>query len=142
MGLLLGRKEIIEAIKLFCSYLSLYGSDRAAWKQLLTLYADIHCYDMAKFCIEELITMQTDNYLLFQMYAEQLYNIGGQANITNALKYFSQSLLLSSDKNTRSLFGVLMCIRALKKNSEDLSATDKEMIRNASQKIMKNSADS
>merc|ERR1712228_526872 len=141
IALLIGNKQIIDAIKNLCSYLSLYGSDRDAWKQLLILYSDIHCYDLAKFCVEELITIQHDNYLLFQLYAEQLYNIGGQQNYTNALKYFAQSLLLSSDKNTRSLWGIIMCIRALKK-SEDLSATDKEMIKNSREKIMKNYADS
>jgi len=141
IALLISNKQIVESIKLLCQYLKLYGSDRDGWKQLIILYSDIHCYDLAKFCIEELITINYDNYLLFQLYAEMLYNIGGQKNYTNSLKYFSQSLLLSSDKNTRSLWGIIMCIRALKDN-HDLSSNDKELIKNCRQKIIKNYANS
>merc|ERR1712154_154328 len=96
----------------------------------------------AKFCIEELITINHDNYSLFQLYAETVYNIGGTENYRIALKYFSQALLLSSDKNTRSLWGILMSIRALKENKNNLSPSDKELIRNCREKIMKNYADS
>jgi len=142
ISLLISSRRTTEAIKGLCEYLKLYGSDRDAWKELTILYADIHCYDLAKFCIEELITINHDNYVLFQLYAEMLYNIGGQQNFTNSLKYFSQSLLLSSDKNTRSLWGILMSIRALKDSKSSLSPTDKELIRNCREKIMANYADS
>eukprot|EP01083_Nonionella_stella_P034214 93682_1 len=141
IALLLSNRQIIDAIRALCAYLATYGSDRDGWKQLTILYCDTHCYELAKFCIEEMITMSHDNYVLFQFYAEMLYNIGGQQNVTNAFKYFSQSLLLSSDQNTRSLWGILMCIRALKDNN-DLSTNDKELIRNCRVKIMKNYVDS
>eukprot|EP00484_Ammonia_sp_Unknown_P011570 CAMPEP_0197056180 /NCGR_PEP_ID=MMETSP1384-20130603/80247_1 /TAXON_ID=29189 /ORGANISM="Ammonia sp." /LENGTH=295 /DNA_ID=CAMNT_0042490061 /DNA_START=31 /DNA_END=918 /DNA_ORIENTATION=+ len=140
IALLVAGRQTVEAIKLLCEYLKLYGSDREAWKQLFLLYTEMHNYELAKFCLEELITMNHNDYTVFQLYAEQLYNLGGSTNYTNALKYFSQALLISSDKNTRSLWGVIMCIRALRESS--LSPSDKELIKNCTQKIMQNYADS
>eukprot|EP01083_Nonionella_stella_P113918 336318_1 len=134
-------KQPMEAIRRLCLYLKVYGSDRDAWKELTRLYLDMHAYEYAQFCIEELVTMNHDDYVLFQFYGETLYNIGGSRNYTTALKYFSQSLLLSCDKNTRSLWGVMMCIRAFK-NSNDLSSDDVEMIKGCREKIMKNYVDS
>jgi len=144
IALFLGERRVNDAIRALCQYLKLYGSDREAWKQLLALYADCHCYDLARFCIEELITLNHSDYLLFELYAETLYNIGGTANYGDALKYFSQSLLLSSDRNTRSLWGIVMAIRALRGNNgkQSLSKQHEEMIKESTRKIMANYADS
>ena len=132
----ISKNNIILSIKMLCDYLKLYGSDVEGWKELIILYGDIHNYDLCKFSIEELITINHNNYLLFQLYAEMLYNLGGQENYTMSLKYFSQSLLLSSNKNTRSLYGILLCIKSLSFNK--LSINDKELIKNSSQNIIKN----
>lgn len=132
----------IQAIKLLCEYLKLYGSDYEAWKELIILYGDIHNYELCKFSLEELITIQHNNYVLFQLYAEQLYNLGGKENLRLALKYFSQSLLLSSDKNTRSLYGIILTVNALKGSKGGISGNDKELIKISAQKLIKNYADS
>ena len=142
IALFLGERRINDAIKALCVYLKMYGSDREAWKQLLALYADIHCYDLAKFCIEELITINHNDYLLYQLYAETLYNMGGDTHYGDALKYFSQSLLLSSDKNTRSLWGIMMTVRAMKGSKSGVSKQDQEMVSQCRQKILQNYADS
>jgi len=142
IALYIGERRINDAIKALCVYLKMYGSDREAWKQLLTLYADIHCYDLAKFCIEELITLNHNDYLLYELYAETLYNMGGDNHLIDALKYFSQSLLLSSDKNTRSLWGVVMTIKAMQSRKGKVSKEEEEMITQCTQKIVQNYADS
>lgn len=142
IALFIGERRINDAIKALCFYLKMYGSDHEAWKQLLSLYEDIHCYDLAKFCIEELITLNHNDYLLYQLYAETLYNMGGDKHLLDALKYFSQSLLLSSDKNTRSLWGIIMTVRAMKSGKLAVGKQEEEMIAQCAEKIVQNYADS
>merc|ERR1712217_637443 len=63
-------------------------------------------------------------------------------HLVDALKYFSQSLLLSSDKNTRSLFGVVMTINAMKARKSEIGKQEEEMIQQCTTKIVQNYADS
>jgi len=153
IALLLTHKDHKNAIKALNEYLELYSNDKEAWKQLLNLYLTQHNYELAKFVCEEIILITGEDYLYLMMYAEILYNTGNQHNLTTALKYFSQCILLSSDLNLRCLFGILMCIRALNEinvsnsnNDNDdndestltnISSQNKELIKQSCQNIMK-----
>lgn len=109
----IAQRNDLAAIRLLCSYLQLYGSDFEGWKQLSMLYQYQHCYELSKFCLEECILMDHDSHLFYTQYADMLYNIGGKQNMIISLKYFSQSVVLSNDRNTRALFGILMvCVLA------------------------------
>ena len=119
IGLNIGKRETNKAIKLLCSYLELYCNDREAWKQLSQLYMNQHNYTLAKFCIEELILLAGEDYLLHLQYGEMLYNIGGNNNLQTALKYYCQSVIFGSDDNIRALWGIVLTIRSLRDTGKD-----------------------
>ena len=127
------------SIKQLNEYLSIYCNDKNAWKQLLSLYMKINNYEYAKFCCEELILLHgNNNYQIYNKYADILYNMGYNRF---ALKYYSQSLLISDDKNTRSLWGIIMSLKKIKYNDIKLDATQLNLMDKTRDKIMKNYAD-
>merc|ERR1719203_794675 len=65
-----------KAIQFLNKYLSLYQNDNEAWKYLKNLYLRQLNYEQAKFCLEELILISPNDYLLQLQYAETLAAIG------------------------------------------------------------------
>jgi len=105
-------KDEEKAIEELAKYLNIYPSDESGWQELTQLYISQQKFELAKFCIEELILLVPENYLYHLQYAEVLYTAGSKPDFETARKYFAQSLELKPDDNLRALYGLVMCLRA------------------------------
>jgi len=128
-----GQNNIDAAVKELTKYLEYWSSDADAWQELAQIYISLTKFELAKFCMEELILLVPENYLYHLQYAELLYTIGGKPDVEAARKYFSQSLLLKPENNLRALFGLAMAIRA-QTSSNDSS---QELLNLTTAKILK-----
>jgi len=99
------------AIEELCKYLDVFSADQAGWEELCQMYMTLNKFDLAKFCVEELILLVPEHYIYHLQYADLLYTIGGKANIEMARQYYSQSLELKSENNLRALYGIILCIK-------------------------------
>jgi tetratricopeptide (TPR) repeat protein len=111
-----------KAIELLNKYLKLSSSEESSWLELADLYLSLSKLELAKFCLEELLLLNPDNYLYHLKYAEVVYTLGGKANVTLARQYYAQSLELKPHDNLRAQYGLIMCVRAngSKKLAEEL----------------------
>jgi len=107
-----------KATEELVKYLNVYANDERAWQELAHLYIAHQKFELAKFCIEELILLVPENYLYHLEYAEVLYTAGSKADFEIARKYFAQSLDLKPENNLRALYGLAMCLRAQGKDKD------------------------
>jgi tetratricopeptide (TPR) repeat protein len=100
-----------NAIKELNAYLKIFASDSNSWQELADLYIGSCRYELAKFCMEELIMLCPENYLYHLQYAEVLYTLGGKNYVALARQYFAQAIELKPQGNVRALYGLVMCLR-------------------------------
>jgi len=106
--------ETEKAISALNLYLKTFASDASAWDELCELYQAAGKYSLAKFCLEELLLLNPENYAHHLHYAEILYTL---KQFTEARAYFAQALELKPRNNLRSLYGLCVCIRVKGKNN-------------------------
>lgn len=110
--------ELPTAVKKLNQYLQLFSGDVNGWLELAEIYVSMSSYECAKFCYEEAILIEPENYLYTLLYADTLYSLGNQrskkAETKNcydlARQYYIQSLELCPG-NVRALYGLAMCLR-------------------------------
>lgn len=91
-------------------YLKVFSSDHQAWQELADLYLHLSQYELAKFCMEELLLLQPDNYLNHLQYAELMYTVMSKDSLKYARQYYAQSLELKPKGNLRALYGLHLCL--------------------------------
>jgi tetratricopeptide (TPR) repeat protein len=109
--------DVPGAIKLINAYLEDQCGDQSAWLELASLYTELHRYKQALFCLEELISINPNNYQNHIRYAELLFT-EGVANKSSELlirsrKYFAQALDLRIVNNMRALYGLCNAAQAV-----------------------------
>jgi tetratricopeptide (TPR) repeat protein len=114
--------DMSRAIKELCKYVKVFSSDEMGWQELFDMYVQLGKYELAKFCMEELIMICPENCLYHTQYAEVLYTMGGQANFELARQYYAQSLELKKERNLRALYGLCLCVRATRSSSKSTHA--------------------
>ena len=120
--------SLAETIQILNEYLQIYQNDLEAYEELADIYLSISEYKNALFCIEELILNNPKNYIFHLKYADILYTIGDNRN---ARKYYSQSLNINSESNTRALFGLYLTCKSLGQEK-----INKELSKHAQEKII------
>ncbi|KAF0974347.1 hypothetical protein FDP41_006379 [Naegleria fowleri] len=119
---------LAESVQALNKYLQIYQNDLEAYEELADIYLTLGDYKSALFCIEEMILSSPENYIFHLKYADILYTIG---DFRNARKYYSQSLNINSENNTRALFGLYLTCKALgsgEKLNRELSALTKQKL--------------
>jgi len=119
-----------QAIKQLGTHLTLHQNDTDSWKTMAKLYMQLSQYDLAKFCLEEVMLHTTSDWRAHLLYADVLYTLGEYAN---AKKYYSQCLVLSP-QNLRAMVGLDKCFSQI--NSEDLSQVDKDLQKKCQEKMI------
>jgi len=115
-----------KAITSLNKYLGVYQNDKDAWIFLKNLHIRQMNYEQAKFCLEELLLIIPNDYLLHLQYAEVLSAMGGEENDSLAMKYYEQSIWLNDQvSNTRAYAGLILCAKSLK---EDLVSPEQTKI--------------
>jgi len=107
--------ETEKATAALKDYLETFADDVSAWGELCELYKTQGSYSLAKFCLEELLLVNPENYIHHLHYAEVLYTM---KRFVEARAYFAQSLELKPKNNLRALYGLIMCIRVKGKNNQ------------------------
>lgn len=103
-----------KAITSLNKYLGVYQNDTDSWCFLKNLHLRQMNWDQAKFCLEELLLITPNDYLLSLQYAEVLFAMGGEENDSLAMKYFEQSIWLNDQpSNTRAYAGLILCAKLL-----------------------------
>jgi len=104
-----------KAITSLNKYLGVYQNDKDAWIFLKNLHLRQMNYEQAKFCLEELLLIIPNDYLLHLQYAEVLSAMGGEENDLLAMKYYEQSVWLNDQvSNARAYAGLILCAKSLK----------------------------
>jgi len=107
--------HIDDAILELNKYTKVFPADVDAHQELATLYISIGKFEMAKFCLEELLMFSPENYLYHLQYAEVVFSLSSHKkdnnNIALARMYYCQSLELNPDNNLRALYGLILCLR-------------------------------
>ena len=109
--------DVPRAIKLINAYLEDQCGDPSAWLELANLYTEIHRYKQALFCLEELISINPNNYQNHIRYSELLFTEGVATKSSEMLimsrKYFAQALDLRIVNNIRALYGLCGAAQAV-----------------------------
>jgi len=102
-----------KAIEMLVAFLGVFQNDIAGWLELGELYASRNNLEEAKFCYEEVMTMNPRNPshpFHVCRYAELLYSLGDERNIDpveQARCYFALSVQMQLKGNLRALYGLL-----------------------------------
>lgn len=128
-----GGSKVMDTLN---KYLGIYQNDKDAWCFMKNLYLRQMNYELAKFCLEELLLISPSDYLLHLQYAEVLTAMGGEEYELLALKYYQQSIWLNDEiSNTRAFAGLLTCSKGV--NTELLTPELVKIISIASDKLAK-----
>ena len=117
-----------KAISLLVQFLGTFQNDVAGWLELAELYVTRNSLEEAKFCYEEVMTMNPRNPAHpFHVcrYAELLYSLGSDRNVElvdQARCYFALSLQMQLKGNLRALYGLLAASRYTVDNSKSTAA--------------------
>jgi tetratricopeptide (TPR) repeat protein len=103
--------DTTAAIDELVKYTEAFSSDHMAWEELAQLYISQERFELAKFCLEELIVLVPENYLYHLQMADLVYTIGGKGCTEQARPYYAQSLELKPNNNLRALYGLALCLR-------------------------------
>jgi len=115
-----------KAITSLNKYLGVYQNDKDAWVFLKNLHLRQMNYEQAKFCLEELLLITPNDYLLHLQYAEVLSAMGGEENDSLAMKYYEQSVWLNDQaSNARAYAGLTLCAKSL---NEELFSPERTKI--------------
>jgi len=128
-----------KAVSALNRYLKLFPANVDAWLELAEIYVQLDRLDYAKFCYEECILIQPEDYRYPLLYADCLYSIASKGKKGSILKnpmelarcYYIQSLELAPG-NIRALLGLSMVLRSSKMTSANQSlfeSTEKEIVR-------------
>jgi len=116
-----------KAITSLNKYLGVYQNDKDSWCFLKNLHLRQMNWDQAKFCLEELLLITPNDYLLSLQYAEVLVALGGADNDSLAMKYYEHSIWLNDQpSNTRAYAGLVLCAKLL--NEEEFSPERKKIL--------------
>lgn len=124
------RGQEAKSIEMLVKFLSTFQNDTSGWLELAELYVSRNALSEAKFCYEEVMTMNPRNPAHpFHVcrYAEVLYSLASaEKNINTDLVeqarcYFALSLQMQMKGNLRALYGLLT---ASKYVVEDTKATN------------------
>jgi len=121
--------NVSAAIKCLNKYLETFSADHYAWEQLLDLYMSQERFELAKFCIEELILLFPENHVYHTLYAETLHTLGGKSNLELARMYYAQALELKPNNNVRALYGLILCVQGKS------DATSQDLLRWAQKRL-------
>jgi len=116
------------ATKELTKYLQVFSSEESGWQELAQLYIAANKFELAKFCLEELILLVPSNYLFHLLYAEVLYTLGSKTDFEIARKYFAQSLELKPEGNLRASYGLAQCLKAQGSSKESSAALYKQTV--------------
>lgn len=114
------------AIEWLNKYLEIFMADVDAWRELAETYVSLQMYKQAAFCYEELLLSQPTIPLYHLAYADVLYTLGGAENLHAAKKYYAATIDLTGGKNSRALFGILLCASAIAQLTRGRNKDDKE----------------
>jgi len=72
----------------------------------------VNSLDLAKFCVEELILLNPENYAYHIQYAELCHSLSASdaTELESAKQYYAQALELCPN-NLRALYGLCLCCR-------------------------------
>jgi len=90
-----------------------YCADPEAWLEICTIYFNNLDFKQAQHAFEEVLLSDPSNPALISKLAEILYAVGTEEALVEARKYFSRSLSLLGDGNTRALWGLYMATAKL-----------------------------
>lgn len=117
IALIRGQGDENKAIEALVDFLSVFQNDAPAWLELGELYASRNNIEEAKFCYEEIMTMNprnTSQPFYVCRYAELLYALGSVKDIElveQARCYFALSIQMQLKGNLRALYGLLVSSR-------------------------------
>eukprot|EP00823_Brevimastigomonas_motovehiculus_P007069 TRINITY_DN6078_c0_g1_i1.p1 TRINITY_DN6078_c0_g1~~TRINITY_DN6078_c0_g1_i1.p1 ORF type:complete len:290 (-),score=60.58 TRINITY_DN6078_c0_g1_i1:99-968(-) len=112
--------NIQDAVDELNKYLDVCSSDFEAWEELTQYYISQEKYELARYCLEELLLFFPQNYLYHLQYAELLYTSGTKEDKETARFYYAQALELNPG-NLRSLYGLLLCLRNRPASNDQLN---------------------
>jgi tetratricopeptide (TPR) repeat protein len=109
ISLLLAQNKIKEAVASLKQYLEVFMQDLEAWSQLSQLYIQLHMYQQAAFCLEELL-LQKPHAPFYQIrYADLQMSLG---DWPLAIKYYSSTLVHCEDQ-LRAVYGLYTACQSL-----------------------------
>lgn len=99
------RGNMVDAIKLLNSHLTVHQNDTEAYAELAEMYLTVHDYKKALFCVEELILSNPHHYLYHQLAAEICVTMG---DVKNATMFYKASIKCHPTC-LRSILGLALC---------------------------------
>eukprot|EP01024_Parvocaulis_polyphysoides_P027315 TRINITY_DN247_c0_g1_i2.p1 TRINITY_DN247_c0_g1~~TRINITY_DN247_c0_g1_i2.p1 ORF type:complete len:222 (-),score=23.36 TRINITY_DN247_c0_g1_i2:12-677(-) len=110
VGLLKSQGKFPTAIEELVKYLDMNGADKEGWEELADLYVRSGMFKQAAYCFEELIMLAPHYSNYYIRYADALYSVGGQDNVSMAKKYYCKAITLAAGKSLRALLGLSLCL--------------------------------
>ena len=98
--------ETDKAIEELNSFLGVFCNDESGWQHLERLYSGQRKYELAKFCVEELLTIAPENFVYHLQFADLVFSANGPCAL--ARNYYAQALELAP-ACLRALYGLVLC---------------------------------
>jgi len=107
--------NIKEYTEFLTEYLKVYMDDVDIWFELSDIYLLTNNFNKAVFCLEEVLLFYPNNYDVYTKIGDVLCSFNNTESALSALKYYSQSLLISP--TLKAFWGIFYaCNIALKYN--------------------------
>lgn len=127
--------NIKDYTEILNEYLKIYMDDVDIWAELSDIYLLTNNYNKALFCLEEILLFFPNNYMIYTKIGDILSSFNNTESAQNALKYYSQSILINPSLN--AFWGIYYASNIILKYNKSLDEKSNNLLKIAKINIMK-----
>ncbi len=126
--------NIKDYTELLTEYLKIYMDDVDIWYELSDIYLLANNYNKAIFCLEEVLLFYPNNYTILTKIGDILSSFNNSDSANNALKYYSQSVLIKP--SLKAFWGIYYALNILLKYNKTLDEKNTNLMKIAKINIL------
>lgn len=132
--------NIKEYTEFLTEYLKVYMDDVDVWFELSDIYLLTNNFNKAVFCLEEVLLFYPNNYAIYTKIGDVLCSFNNTESALNALKYYSQSVLIKP--SLKAFWGIFYACNIVLKYNKTLDEKNTNLMKIAKISILNYYADS
>lgn len=126
-------EDLRTIIGLWNDYLKVHIDDQEAWLELGEIYLKLSNYKEAIYCLEEVLLHTPYNCNIYVKLGDIFATIGTQETLNNALKYYSQALLIKP--LPRAFWGLIFTLNSIYKSKKTLEEKHRQLYKIAQKSL-------
>ena len=122
-----GTEELKTLVDYYNEYLKVYMDDVEIWSELADIYISTLNYNKAIFCLEEVLIHSPNNFQIYIKIGDLLASFNNTESATQALKYYSRSILLKP--TPRAFWGIVFIANIFVKYKKPMDDSLKKLLK-------------